>query len=333
MSKLLYTGAKLCLLLLAVFLIVNACNSSAGLDSAYGTLRLRISGPAGTQGFEPDNSEITHLRVYGIGPSDRVVDPDPFPVGAAEIVIPDLLPGTWTFIVDAINSDAVPILTGQAVVFIEAGQLTEVDMILAPDSGEGTLVVEFIWPAQTLDGGQVDAGLARYEQDDFGVAEPLEPFSASQANGIELRRYEGQQPAGYYRLDGAISDDNGNAFSDTTTVRILSSLTTVVIIDLETGDVELVIELQPQLPLAVALAAEPEGPLSVGESVTVTGTVTGGTGTYSYRWYLDGVLLSDESDTVVTVGADLEPGRYRLTLIASDGEVLGSEGIVLDILP
>lgn len=326
------TTAAMMVLFAAAILLLGACDLSGGADSAYGSLRLRILQPLGQQGFQPDDTVITHYRVRGFGPSERKVDVT-VEAGPSQIDLVNLLPGAWTFVVDALNSSGVPILTGQRSAFIEAGQSTEIDITLAPDSGDGTLVVEFTWPVATLEDGQAGAGLAPYLADDFGTAVPLSPFVASQANGIEVRRYEGTHSAGYYRLDPTISDNGVDVFSDTTTVRILAGLTTVVAIDLETGDVDLVIELQPQQPLSVNLTPDTLDPLVEGESLTVTATVGGGSGSYTLRWYLNGQLLSGQTGLVIELGSDLDPGRYRLTLIAADGVVLGSAGIEFDVVP
>ena len=97
------------------------------------------------------------------------------------------------------------------------------------------------------------------------------------------------------------------------------------------GSAEFVIVIDPVQPLTVTLAADPEGPLSRGDELTVSAAVTGGTGVYSYRWYLDGQREEGEEESAISVDTDRDPARYRLTLVASDGTRAGSASVLFDV--
>ena len=106
-----------------------------------------------------------------------------------------------------------------------------------------------------------------------------------------------------------------------------------VSIDLETGAVNIQIVIEESDPLDVTLSTDTLSPISLGTDMTINASVNGGTLPYTYRWYLNGSNLEEEAGSSIVLGSGLTAGRYRLTLIASDGDVLGSDTIVFDIMP
>ena len=312
-----------------VFLILafSSCDASGPADPipGYGSVRLIV--PAG---WDPD---IVSVQVIGQGPSGRGFDLS-FPVSASPISISNVLAGPWTFFVFALNGASEKVLAGQASAVIEDGATTEISVTLSPLIGTGTLVVEFRWPVGILSNPVVSASLAQYiDGDVFGLPADLVPFSYSESGGTALYRYEGVHDAGYYLLETHVDDDDGAPWAHSDAVLITSGNVTPVTIDLETGSVEIQIILSPSDPLDVTLTPDTASRLPAGTDMTVAGAVTGGTPPYTYRWYLDGELMAGETGTFVVIGSALSAGRYRLTLIASDGGVLGSDGMVFDIMP
>lgn len=55
-----------------------------------------------------------------------------------------------------------------------------------------------------------------------------------------------------------------------------------------------------------------------GEAVSIRARVQGGTGTYTYTWYVDGQLREETGDTPSF--ENLEPGAHSVRLVVSDGE-------------
>ena len=312
-------------LLVTVF---GACAVSTGPSTDLGSVRFLIADAASVLTVGPDDTDIVGYRVYGIGPSGRTFE-EPFT--GLDVTIGDLLAGSWSFVVDAENAAGIPVLSGQADAVVESGQTTSVNITLSPIDGEGTLIVEVRWPIGALDTPAVSATLSAYEGAGFGAAGALTPFVDSDNGVTTLYRYEAPHAAGYYMLYTEVSDPPGIPWANSGAVRVMAGLETVVLIDLETGSVEINITTSPQEPLTVALSAS--GPLifAEGGTVTVTATVGGGTASYDYAWYLNGVIVDGAISNVITVGAGLAPGRYRLSLIASDGSVLGSDGVTIDI--
>lgn len=103
------------------------------------------------------------------------------------------------------------------------------------------------------------------------------------------------------------------------------------------GSAQFVIDIDPTQPLDVTLAMQPESPLAPGQELTVFSTVTGAdSADCTYRWYLEGELLAGENESDVTLGSEgdeLEPSRYRVTLIVSCETRAGSAGAVFDVVP
>ena len=279
------------------------------------------------------NPDIVSLQIIGEGPSGRNFDLT-FPFSPSPIYISNIITGPWTIFVFALNADADQVLAGQQSILIEQGMTKEISINLSPLEGIGTLVIEFTWPVGAISNPVVSAFLSPYLEDDiFGVPVELLPFEYSEVEGMVVYRYEGVHEAGYYLLETQIRDDSGTPWSKSDALIITAGNEVPVTIDLETGAVNIQIILDGLDPLEVTLTSDSDSPLPLGEEMTVTSTVTGGTPPYTYRWYLNGEHLEAETGDSVVVGSTLSAGRYRLTLIASDGDVLGSEGLVIDIMP
>ena len=319
-------------LALAVFSFLAACNIAG--DTGVGTVLIRTStlNAAARNTYEPGNTEITHYRVYGSHPAGLVID-EIVPASQTQIVLTRLAVGRWRFDVDALNSDGAPVITGMVEVLVQDDVITEVDVTLSPLQGSGTLTVEFRWPAGAVDDPGVSASLSAYSGGEFGTPEPLASFVQGTSGDFTTYTYTGAHDAGYYALSTTVTDGSAPRWENMDTVRILDGLETVVGIDLETGDVSITIILDPQDPLEVSLDVTGDLPIGPGEDIVVDAIVSGGSGSYEYRWYLDGTLLSGQTTSEVTIGSALDPGRYRLSLVASDGTVLGSDWIVFDVIP
>ena len=318
-------------LALAVFSFLVACSISG--DTGVGTVLIRTSTlNAARNTYEPGNTEITHYRVYGSGPNGLELE-ETVPSTQTQIVLIRLAVGWWRFDVDALNSDGAPVITGMVEVLVQDDVITEVDVTLSPVQGSGTLTVEFRWPAGAVDDPGVAASLSVYNGGEFGTPEPLVPFEEGSSGDFTTYTYTGAQDAGYYALSTTVTDGSAPRWENMDTVRILNGFETVVGIDLETGDVSITIILDPQDPLEVSLEVTGDLPIGPGQDIVANASVTGGSGSYEYRWYLDGTLLPGETTSEVTIGSALDPGRYRLSLVASDGTVLGSDWIVFDVVP
>lgn len=315
------------LVTLGIALLLSTCDA-AGPDSvAPGAAWINLDVSAQDGGLF---DAVAQFRVVGFFPSSSETPwfNDVFPADQNTILINNLAPGQWRFDAEALDDQGAVLFAGTTVLAIAPDGLTPVSIVLIPQ-GEGQLVVEFRWPAGVSDIADVSASLSRYLGNNEFTDPPQElELAVSDENGVNVRSYNGTHHAGHYRLFYTVDDSEGNpihpfGFANPFTPYILPGETTQVLINFETGDVDVTIVLDPLEPLTVTLLGTESG-LEVGQQMTVTTDVTGGTPPYAYRWYLNGTRLEDETESQITIGAGLEPGRYRLTVIVSEARVLGS---------
>lgn len=283
-------------------------------------------------------TDLATFTIEGTGPSGQTVL-QTVDSTQTTVTISDLLPGEWTFTVEALNSSAQSILIGTATVYLTSGVTEAVSITLAPLAGDGTLTVEYNWVPSTLT--DPVATLIVDPDGDTGADPPVVDVSASDSdfsdattwdptNGVAS--FERTVASGYYymytSLENGVSDP---AWSGMNHVRILSGYSTTVSVDIETGDVSIEIILDPQDPLTVSLS-NVENPLTDG-SMTVTANVAE-TGTFTYGWYLDGAPVSADAGTPSQITlSGLAAGRYTLSVVASGTNTLGSAWVAFDVVP
>ena len=168
---------------------------------------------------------------------------------------------------------------------------------------------------------------------------PHAQFLESTVGGNTVFTYDGALAldAGYYTLDVFVDDGVVPVFSQyRRVVRIFTDLGTsaVISVDLSGGSVNITIDVDRQDPLVVGLSGAPVDPVAQEVPVVLTAGVSGGTGVYTYRWYLNGVLRVGEEGTSITlnaVGDALPLGRNQVSLVASDGTAYGSNWVTIDV--
>jgi hypothetical protein len=277
---------------------------------------------------------IVNYIVTGTGPANQTVSLN---VDATEsqITISDLLPGEWLFEVEATNGSGELVLSGNSSTYLEAGVTSDVTITLSPLSGDGTITVIFNWSPGSIDSPSAFASLAPLSGGGPGVDEVLTEDGFDVANGTAA--YGGTRPAGYYWLYTALvetsaSPDSVPPWSSQNSVRVVAGYDTGVSVDLDTGAVTITISLDAQEPLTVAMSGV-QNPLSSGTSMTVTASVVE-TGSYTYYWYLDGVLLPENPvipEQTVIDGDTV--GLHRLSVVVAGTDTLGSSWVAFNVIP
>lgn len=212
------------------------------------------------------------------------------------------------------------------------GQTAETSIQVTPLIGDGTLSLDVSWPTGTLDQPTVAGRLV-----DTAGGETLIDFTVS---GLTAT-YSGAVPNGYYDLFIDLVGTNNRNWSHYTAVRIVEGQTTEGTLPLqlsqETGNLELSISVDLLNPVDITLVDVP-ATLYYGGTATVGAiAVPTDDGSYAYSWMLNGVVLTDEVNSAVNIGASqLIAGTNLLAARVSAGEVTSARTAAItyvDTLP
>jgi len=240
---------------------------------------------------------------------------------ASSVTIPNLAFGTWTVTVDALNDIGTIIGRGQNQVDVNAGQTSNINVVVAELDGSGTLDLSLLWPAGDTQNPSVAATLnpVAGSSIDLTFTIPTPGNAVSSQSDI---------PRGYYTLELQLLDNGIAVAGVAEIVRIVKDQATsgtfeFTEIDSPGGGVA--VEITPEIydPIEVTLSGQVDT-LETGTAMTVTASVPSDTGSVAFSWYINGLFKASGSS--YTLGADLVEGTYRLdvTVMASDGSRAGS---------
>lgn len=313
-------------------LVLAGCNLD-GRPSDLGTVVLRVGPAASARTFEPDNVQVTKYVVRGTGPVGQTPEWE-FNASESSLTMNDLMAGMWRFNVFGLNSDGKNVLGGAEDVHVVANDTRSADVVISPIAGNGTFVIVVQWPADSLNNPTFEAELSVFEGGSFGSPVTIENASFNRDNPNRAR-HSSSRAAGYYEVHvTAVDASVGLDETVTNTARVMTDLTTTVIVEVEPGEggASITVVEDRQNPLSVSLSPS-SSVVNQGDSLSVSSSVSGGGGSYTYRWFLNGALQSGASGSSVSLGPDLPLGRHNLSLVASDGTVLGSDSISFDVVP
>jgi hypothetical protein len=318
---------------LALVLTASQCRLSSpdvrGTESDRGTGALTVLiDPDGMKTLVPPlEMDPAAYVVCGQGPRGATFSER---TAAAAVTIPDLAWGDWIVEVEARNARDIPIGRGQGAVTVQAGRTESLSIPVEPLEGEGSLLLEVVWPGDrtadpSVSGRLLPAVGGRIELQ-FGITGP--GTAACSAAGI---------PAGYYTLELRLLDGGDPVTGAVEIVRILKEQTTsgrieFPSIDIAEGGVTLSVVPRLDDPVEITLsgcAAE----LHPGDSMTVTAAVPPATGQTVFAWYLNGEAAADGPSH--TLGSALASGSHRLdvTAVTADLRRAGSASHVFRVLP
>lgn len=321
-------------LVLLLFAVVS-CYSPVvpGQDDLHGSIRLLVNKEAISKTIEPAvDMEVDSFHIALTGPGSPITES----VGGNEssVLVSSLLPGDWTVTVEAVN--AVPEVIGRAsrVVRVLAGQTATATITVVPLTGGGPLQLTMSWPAGVVGSPSVRAILydAADAPNDISAA-----FSIDDSGDPIVATYEAEWEAGYYELTLQLLDGaSAVVWGTTEVVRILAGTVpavgvfTLVGSELNlAGEVEIVIATDLQNSIGVTLhGLIAVLPLSTDMTVTAAHTPQP---SVSYRWYLNGSRLSDETNQDITLGSGLSEGNYRLSAVVRSSSAMGSTSIPFSV--
>jgi hypothetical protein len=338
--------------MIAVVAFLGGCNlfgdnsdgssgSGSEGDSTDAPASLTISvadGRMTASGYDPGISlDVAEYRVSGSGPAGATFTEVSLTVDDPTHTVADMVTGEWTIAVDAYNGDAPPSLVGAgtSTTTLSPGASSSITVSVADLSDPGTLNLQVNWPAEAT----VSSFTA--------TVTPTDGSGIPSATAITLT---GDNPAvtgydwssltnlgpGFYQLSISLEyGDRKSALLGPETVRIASGATTAADVTITAANLEdgsLVITIDDQTlgdtPFGVTVADQGNG--------TATAAITHGEvgDTYTYRWFVDGILVEAELEGAGTATLDISdrnPGRYNVSVIVSDGTHLDSDSIVLTV--
>lgn len=322
---------------LLLILIVAGCDIGiTGLDTQdVGTLSLQVNqgGDFVEKTLAPSISmDIVEWEITGSGPDQRTYGPQTFALDAS-ITIPDLYKGSWDITVEGLNASGDVIGRGSKSLVITAAQTTSDSITVVPLSGNGTLDLDVTWPTSLFDNDVFEVILT----DKDGVANVLSPTLNYTAG---TGSYSGTWAAGYYDLNVQLLDGTTAVWGTYESVRIVEGqategtliLTEEMLNISNNGALNLDIVDDMQNPFLVSLSGV-SGELTAGTSMQVSSSVEPASETYSYVWFLNGVMIPDETLSTITFGDTLAIGHYNLALRVSDGTVISSTVHYFSVVP
>ena len=322
---------------LLLILIVAGCDIGiTGLDTQdVGTLSLQVNqgGDFVEKTLAPSISmDIVEWEITGSGPDQRTYGPQTFALNAS-ITIPDLYKGSWDITVEGLNASGDVIGRGTKSLVITAAQTTSDSITVVPLSGNGTLDLDVTWPTSLFDNDVFEVILT----DKDGDAHVLSP-TLDYTNGTGS--YSGTWAAGYYDLNVQLLDGTTSVWGTYESVRIVEGeategtliLTEEMLNISNNGALNLDIVDDMQNPFLVSLSGV-SGELTAGTSMQVSSSVDPSSETYSYVWFLNGVMIPGETLSTITFGDTLAIGHYNLALRVSDGTVISSTVHYFSVVP
>nr|WP_319472846.1 Ig-like domain-containing protein [uncultured Sphaerochaeta sp.] len=322
---------------LLLVLIVTGCDiGMTDLDTKnVGTLSLQVKqgGDFVEKTLLPSISmDIVEWSITGSGPDQRTYGPQTFALDAS-ITIPDLYKGTWNITVEGLNASGDVIGRGSKSLVITAAQTTNGTITVVPLSGNGTLELSVSWPTSLFDNDEFEVTLT----DKDGVAHVLSP-TLDYSNGTGS--YSGTWAAGYYDLNVQLLDGTTAVWGTYESVRVVEGqategtliLTEEMLNISNNGALNLDIVNDMQNPFLVSLSGV-SNELTAGTSMQVSSSVDPSSETYSYVWFLNGVMIPDETLSTITFGDTLAIGHYNLALRVSDGTVISSTVHYFSVVP
>ena len=304
------------LAVLTVAFLISACPSPIAIPGSGGSLTIQVGNHINSQTLLPPISMTpVSYTVSGSGPGGATFSQT---TAGGSVTVNGLAFGSWSIVVNAMNSDGTLIGSGQAAASVHTGQTTTVAISVVPLTGNGTLNLTVSWTASQVEIPSILASLTPPS----GSATYLS-FSI---NGSQATYSSTTIPAGYQTLTVQLMDNNVAVMGAVEVVRIVAGQTTsgtyaFTNVNQPGGSVQ--VNITPALadPIPVSISGVP-ATITAGTSVTATASVSDGTTGVVYVWYLNGVSVGTGAS--LTFGSALAAGYYRLDVTAYTATRAGS---------
>ena len=306
--------------LIAILISVIIISSCSLIDQNNGALEISVVDGLSAQTLLPAISmDIAAYDIYGSGPDGESFEELDYT--NQSLTVPSLAFGSWTVTINGKNADGTIIGTGFGTTVVHTNDTSTVSVTVIPLSGIGTLDVTVNWNAEDTDIPSIDSELLAPS----GASRSLTPFTISGEN--QGTSVTDDVETGYHTLIIKLQDNLALTMGAVEVVRIVKEETTSGAFDFYEinkpgGTIQVNIEPEMDDPLEVSMSGA-VAELAVGESMTVSASVTDPPSGVLYVWYINGES-QDTGDTYVVNG--VEEGVYRLdvTAFTADGTRAGS---------
>jgi hypothetical protein len=311
---------------------------SGGGVGAPATLSISIAdGRISGSGFEPGVGQtVVRYAVSGTGPDGASFGPTSVDVASPSLTVADLVAGEWTIVVNAYNASDIRIGTGTTTTTLSPGASTPASITVSDLPDPGTLDLKVDWPAAAM----VTSFSATVTPTD-GSGTPADDDAVNLSVDGPIRDSRdwsalSQLDPGFYQLVLTVEyGDRASSILGPEVVRIASSATTVALVTITTANLEdgsLVVEIVDETlgstPFSVSVTGDGDGTATAAISDDDVGA------SYSYRWFVEGVLVEEVGEGAGTEELNLsgrDPGRYNVSVIVSDGTHLDSDSTVVTV--
>jgi hypothetical protein len=317
-------------LLVSLALVLTSCPTPRFSDNGEtgSLLVIVLSAPLKAKTIIPPlEMDVASYTVSGSGPNGASFSQAGIAAAASTFSQNALAAGAWIITVDAYNALQQLIGSGSTPVTIEAKQTAQASVQVGPLSGTGTFTINISWTAGLIAAPGVSATLTPGGGAAQNLTFAVGANSASYSSGNTLS-------SGYYSLTLQVTDGGVGVWGFFDAVRILQGQTTTASFnltsqDLHTGSVTVTITPSLQNPIAITFTGQ-QSQLPPGTDMTITATTS--ESPVAYQWYLNGIPLSGQTSSSITIGSSLTTGNYRLDLGVTKGNVISGENILFSVL-
>lgn len=320
---------KLAYLVITVLLLAGcAVSTTNDSNTVGGSLILNLESEL-SRTIEPSISmQITSYDITASGPDSETFSNSGFT--GTTLAKNGLGVGAWTITINAKNIDNTVIATATDTFSIAGATTTDVNIIVAPITGKGSLQLDISWPETEINTPVLNATLTPVNGSSTDIIFNINANSATYPI-TDLS-------TGYYTLNIQLLDDTDYVWGIIEAVRIINGEVSLASFDLTVNDLNLVV-ISEFGNLNLSVVSELQNPIELtftGNTAAISSvenmTVTVNTSITpdSYQWYLNGSLVPGATNSSITIGFGLSEDHYRLDVVVQKGFILSSGYITFD---
>lgn len=328
---------NLLFILLTLWYLIATITCSIEPPVEYGSLTISFtnnveSRSLSIQDIETDISSIIIKGIHEDGSTfEETID------FSTTTTINALLAGSWDFTFESYNESDQLIGRGAGSANILAKDQTTLSVTIHSLVGDGTVEFTTSWPSELVTDPQIEASLTKVgESSSTPLGCSIDDGSASASVEVEAGTYT----FSYALYEGDGRTDTDRVFGTAGSLFLVADQSVSVDCPLVqnemrlSGSLDVTVDIDLRPAYAVTVTPKEQTIFySKTATVSVTASPPSSTGSYAYRWYLDGALVDGEQETSLKL-SDLTLGPHNVVAFVSTGgtDISDSAGIEV-ILP